>query len=178
MVLKAVIMKNLIFWDKTLCGSLKVNRRYGGTHFASKRTTWRYIPEDRTLHVISCFEIQRGREGRESEDWCLVWAHTLCLLSTWRRDHSATFEIMVHTVALIRAGCTSCPFRWSYWPRPGTNLLSPSASPLFFETGSCIHTRNHPGDGGIVYFRNIHIIVQIHEVEQHNGININISIFG
>jgi hypothetical protein len=28
----AVVMKSSIFWDITLCGPLKVNRRFGGTY--------------------------------------------------------------------------------------------------------------------------------------------------
>jgi hypothetical protein len=30
-VLTAVVMKSSVFWDITLCGSLDVNRRFGGT---------------------------------------------------------------------------------------------------------------------------------------------------
>jgi hypothetical protein len=33
-VFTAVIIKNGVFWDGTLCGSCK-NRRFGGTHAAS-----------------------------------------------------------------------------------------------------------------------------------------------
>jgi hypothetical protein len=70
-----------IFWDITQCNPLKVNRRFGGTCRLSlqvrrmsqsssvkasgkqissetsvdfQRTTWRYVPEDITLHNQNC----------------------------------------------------------------------------------------------------------------------------
>jgi hypothetical protein len=114
--------EGFIFYDITLCGSLKVNRRFGGTHVASKRTIRRYIPEERTLHIRSCFEIQRGGEGRENGDWSVVWANTLNLLSTWRRDRSGTWDF--GKVAHTRAGSTRFPFRRPYWPRQAPIFLS------------------------------------------------------
>jgi hypothetical protein len=74
-------IKSSVFWDIRPCSPLKVNRRSRGTcHFHlhvkfllgfsstlrmeatcssetsvdSQRTTWRYIPEDRTLHNHRC----------------------------------------------------------------------------------------------------------------------------
>jgi hypothetical protein len=75
-----LLMKSTISWDKMPCSLLKVNWRFGGTYHlhlqgrisrarcqhASKWqapsetsvdfqwTTWRYIPEDSTLHSHSC----------------------------------------------------------------------------------------------------------------------------
>jgi hypothetical protein len=75
----SIKLKSTISWDRTLCSPLNVNRRFGGTyrlHLRGRRiglarnqresrwqaetsvdfqrTTWRYIPEDSTLHNHHC----------------------------------------------------------------------------------------------------------------------------
>jgi hypothetical protein len=77
-VLTPVVTKISVFWDIPPCSALKVNRlclSYAFTLVSCwayssaikievtcssetsadfQRTTWRYIPEDRTLQVVSC----------------------------------------------------------------------------------------------------------------------------
>jgi hypothetical protein len=47
-------MKSTIFWDITPCSPLSVNRCSSETLVDTQRTTWRYIPEDGTLHNHRC----------------------------------------------------------------------------------------------------------------------------
>jgi hypothetical protein len=47
-----VVMKSSIFWDTTTCSPLKVDQRSSETSDDFQRTTWRYIPEDRTLQLV------------------------------------------------------------------------------------------------------------------------------
>jgi hypothetical protein len=51
-VVTTAVMKNLIFWDKTLCKPLNVNRRFGGTylHLVSPKR----LSTFNGLHVVMC----------------------------------------------------------------------------------------------------------------------------
>jgi hypothetical protein len=49
-----LILNGTIFWDITPCSPLSLNLRFGGT-------TWRYIPEDGTLHNHRCENLKSYR---------------------------------------------------------------------------------------------------------------------
>jgi hypothetical protein len=85
-VFTAVVMKRSVFWGITPCSPLKVKEALLSTCFHAtfllgysstlkieaicwsetfsdfQRTTWRYIPEDRSFQLISCFVKLGGRE--------------------------------------------------------------------------------------------------------------------
>jgi hypothetical protein len=61
-VLTAVVMKSSIFWDTTLCRTLKVNQRSFKTSVDIKWTTWSHIPEDKTRTPPSHISSQSNAE--------------------------------------------------------------------------------------------------------------------
>jgi hypothetical protein len=84
----AVIMKSFIFWDISPCSLVTVN------YF--QRTTWRYILEDRTLHLLLDYMAAHLRNKQSSLLWEPQIQHVIfSVQETACACHSANKEFTV-----------------------------------------------------------------------------------
>jgi hypothetical protein len=88
-VLTAVVMKSIIFWDISLCSTLKVNRRFGGTyrfHLQVRRISraWNQREaggkQSHSLQSYFCSSVYRWVSYLNESS-----SHLLCYMTTWNQ---------------------------------------------------------------------------------------------
>jgi hypothetical protein len=132
---------------------------FAESHPTFRRNTFRLQVDYTTLYPrrqnSSCKILFRNTAGRREGEWGLVYRvgqfvtpaeylgakplRNIEILVQWPLQRPAA--LVSHSAGLLA--------------QTGTNLLLPSSSTLFLETGSCIHTRIHPEEASIVYLRNM-----------------------